>query len=103
MSGLLCPTQHMRQPLLRRSRSRPKCPLPGSDSTLPIGIKRTSTIMGSQTLEALMLRSTISCRLEWKVEGIVGRANIKEQIAQRTALDSGRGMRVVGCDELDSS
>src|ERR1700724_3022949 len=70
MSGLLCPTQYMRQPLLLRSGRQPNCPLPGSDSTLPIGIKRTSTIMGSQTLEALMLRSTISCRLEWEVEGM---------------------------------
>ena len=71
---------------------------------LPIGIKQTSTIMGSQTLEALMLRSTISCRLEWKVEGIIGCANNKEQTSQSTALDSGKGVRVVGGDvELDSS
>ena len=60
--------------------------------------------MGLQTLEALMLRSTISCRLEWKVEGVVGRANNKELTSQSTALDSGKGARVVGGDvELDSS
>ena len=52
--------------------------------------------MGSQTLEALVLHSTISCRLEWEVEGVIGRADIKEQTSQSTALDSGKGVRVVG-------
>ena len=60
----------MRQPLLRRSGRRPKCPLPGSGSTLPIGIKRTSTIVGLQTLDVLMLRSTTYQRLEWEIEGM---------------------------------
>ena len=59
---------------------------------LPIGIKQTSTIVGSQTLEALMLRSTISCRLEWEVEGIIGCASIKKQISESTALDSSEGV-----------
>ena len=59
---------------------------------LPIGIKWTSTIVELQALEALMLCSTISCRLEWEVEGIIGCVNIKELISQSTALGSGKGV-----------
>ena len=49
------PNQHMRQPLLRRSGRRPRWPSPELDSMLLIGVKRSSTIVGSQTLEALIL------------------------------------------------
>jgi len=60
--------------------------------------------MGLQTLEALMLRSTISCRLEWKIEGVVGRAIIHG--ANITEHSSGQWQRSEGGwgdAELDSS
>ena len=59
---------------------------------LLIGVKWSSTIVGSQTLEALMLHSTISSRLEWEIEGIIGRANSKKQRSQSTALGNGEGV-----------
>jgi len=59
---------------------------------LLIGVKWSSTIVGSQTLEALMLRSTISSRLEWEIEGVIGHANIKKQRSQSTSLGKGEGV-----------
>ena len=53
----------MRQPLLWRSGCQPRWPSSELDSTLLIGVKWLSTIVGSQTLEALMLCSTICWRL----------------------------------------
>jgi len=59
---------------------------------LLIGVKQLSTIVGSQTLEALMLCPTISSRLEWEIKGVIGRANIKKQRSQSTALGKGEGV-----------
>jgi len=86
------PNQHMRQPLLQRSGRQPRWPSPESDSTLLIGVKWSSTIVGSQTLEVLMLRSTISSRLEWEIEGVIGCASSKKQRSQSTALGKGEGV-----------
>ena len=92
------PNQHMCQPLLWRSGCQPRWPSPESDSTLLIGVKRSSTIVGSQALEALMLHSTISSRLEWKIEGVIGCANSKKQKSQSIALGKGEGVEDVGCE-----
>jgi len=59
---------------------------------LLIGVKQSSTIVGSQTLEALMLCSTISSRLEWEIEGVIGHVNSKKQRSQSTALGKGEGV-----------
>jgi len=39
-----------------------------------------------------MLRSTISSRLEWEIEGVIGRANSKKQKSQSIALGKGEGV-----------